>query len=150
MQGLGELLVGGHILQSPGDAPLPLLVLLHDQAPDTGEEAIHTLHALHAPGLHLLQRAHEHFIEPQCIGAIFAHDVIRVHHVAAGLRHLLTVLAEDEALVHQTLERFRRADIAKVKEHLVPEAGVKQVKYGVLRTTDVEIDHSGRWLRVEG
>ena len=40
-------------------------------------------------------------------------------------------------------KRLGGVEVAEVEEHLVPEAGVEQVKYGVLRTTDVEVDHAG-------
>ena len=65
MQHLGELFVGGHILKGRGQAPDALFTLLHNETPDTGQEAVHALDTLHAPGFHLFQRAHEHFIQTQ-------------------------------------------------------------------------------------
>ena len=90
-----------------GDGPFALLILLHDQPPDAGEEAVNAFDALRAPGLHLFQRAHEHFVKPQRIGAVLRDDVVRVDHVAARLGHLLPVLAEDQALVDQLLRTAR-------------------------------------------
>jgi hypothetical protein len=119
-------------------------LFLEGDAPDAGEEAGDALDALHLPWLHLFERAHEHFVEAQRVGTVFSNHVIGVHHVAAGLGHLLAVLAEDEALVDETLERLGRGDVAEIEEHLVPEAGVEQVEHGVLGAADVEIDHAGR------
>ena len=74
--------------------------------------------------------------------------VVRVDHVAAALRHLLVVLAQDHPLVHQLLKRLGRADDAAVEEHLVPEPRVEQVQHRVLRAADVQIDrHPGLFDR---
>ena len=51
--------------------------------PDSREEAGHAFDALHLPGLHLFERAHEHFIEAQGVGAVVLHDVVGVDDVAA-------------------------------------------------------------------
>ena len=47
---------------------------------------------------------------------------------------------QDDALVNQSLERFRRTDISVVEQDLVPEAGIQQVQHRVLRSADVQID----------
>ena len=139
-----QFLVGaGDVLDLRGNLPGAVLLFLEGHAPDAGEEAGNALDALHAPGFHLFERAHEHFVEAQRVGSVFVDDVVRVHHVAAGLGHLLAVLAEDEALVDESLERLGRGDVAEIEEHLVPEAGVEQVKHGVLGAADVEVDHAG-------
>ena len=77
---------------------------LEGDTPDSCEESGHALHAFHLPRLHLFQRAHEHFVETQRIGSVFGNDVVRVHDLAAGLGHFLTVLAKDQALVDEFLE----------------------------------------------
>ena len=75
-------------------------------------------------------------------------DVVGIDDVAAALRHLLVVLAEDHALVHELLERLGGADDAAVVEHLVPEARVEQVQHGVLGAADVQVDrHPGLFDR---
>ena len=99
--------------------------------------------AVHAPRLGLLERAHEHFVAAQRIRAVFRDHVVRVDDVAAALGHLLSVLAEDQTLVDETLKRLRCADMAEIEEHLVPEARVEQVQHGVLGAADVEIDAAG-------
>ena len=55
----------------------------YGHAPDPGQEAGHAFHTFHLPGLHLFERAHEHFIEAQRIGAVVLHDVVGVDDVAA-------------------------------------------------------------------
>ena len=138
-QQLGPALrVGGQALLE-----LSLALLVHEQAPHAAQEAIDPFHALGVPGLHHLQRAHEHLVEPERIGAILDEDVVRVDDVAARLGHLLAVLAEDQALVDELEERLWRRDVAEVEQHLVPEAGVEQVQHGVLGAADVQI-HAGR------
>ena len=73
--------------------------------------------------------------------------VVGVHDVAATLRHLLVVLAENHALVDELLKRLGHADDAAVVEHLVPEARVEKVEHGVLGAADVQIDrHPGFFI----
>ena len=51
-----------------------------------------------------------------------------IHHVAARLGHFLSVFAENQALIDEFEERFRRRDVAEIEENLVPEPRVKQVQ----------------------
>ena len=55
-----------------GDDPFAGLVFLHDQAPDAGEETRDAFDAGHAPGLHLLERSHEHLVTAEGVRAVFA------------------------------------------------------------------------------
>src|SRR3712207_8466624 len=55
-----------------------------------------SFHAFHAPGFHLLQRAHEHLVTPERVRAVLRDHVERVDHVAPTLRHLAIVFAEDQ------------------------------------------------------
>ena len=89
--------------------PFAGLILLHDEAPDAREEAEHALDAGHAPRLRLLERAHEHLVSRSESAPYSRDDVVGIDHVAAALRHLLAVLAQDHALVDQPLERLGRA-----------------------------------------
>ena len=138
-----QFLVGArHVLDLRRNGEGSVLCFIKGHPPDAGEEAGDTLDALHLPGFDLLERAHEHFIEAQCVGTVIAHDIVGVDHVAARLRHLLTVLAEDQPLVDQLLERLGRGHMAEVEQHLVPEARVEQVQHRVLGAADIEIDHA--------
>ena len=57
-----------------------------------------------------------------------------------GASGILVSEGENHALVEELLERFVGRDEAEVKEHLVPEAAVEQVKHGVFGTTHIEVD----------
>ena len=116
---------------------------IHEQAPDAAEKTINAFDAFGVPGLHHLQRAHEHFVKAKCVRAVFCQDVIRVDDVAARLGHLLAVFAEDQSLVDEFEKRLRRRDVAEIEQNLVPETRVEQVQHGVLGAADVEIN-SGR------
>ena len=129
------LRVGGQALLELGFA-----LLVHEQAPDAAEKAIDALDTLGAPRLHHLQRAHEHLVKAERVGAVLDENVVGVDHVAARLGHLLAVFAEDQALVDELEERLRGGDVAQVEEHLVPEPGVEQMQHGVFGAADVEID----------
>src|SRR6185295_12462004 len=131
------------ILHGSTDGPFPSLVLFHRQAPDTSEETVDAFHSRHGPWLGLLERAHEHLITAEAIRTVGGDDEVGIHHVAARLRHLLAVLAENEALIYQPLKRLGRGDMTKVEQDLMPNAGVEQVQHGVLGTADVEIDTAG-------
>jgi hypothetical protein len=107
--------------------------------PETGD----ALHAFHAPGLHLLERPHEHLVATKRVRAVLRDDIKRVDDVAPPLRHLATVFAEDHPLVHESLERLRFGEMPEIEEHLVPEARVKQMQHSVLGTADVKV-HASR------
>jgi len=120
--------------------PVSFLILGHGETPDAGEEAVDALHAGGAPWLSVLERSHEHLVEPQGIGAVFGDDGVGIHHVAAALGHLHPVLSEDEALIDEALEGFGGGEVAEIEENLVPEARIEQVEHGVLGAADVEVD----------
>ena len=134
-----ERLFHRHVLHGGAALPLAGLVFLHHETPHAGEETEHALDAAHAPRLRGFERAHEHLVKPQRVGAVFLDDVVGVHDVAARLAHLHAVLAEDEALVDEFLKWLGRADVAEVEQDLVPEARVEQVQHGVLGAADVEV-----------
>ena len=111
--------------------------VVNDQPPDAVEETVHAVDALHAPRFGGFERAHEHFVQPERVGAVFGDDGIGVDDVAAALRHFLVVFAEDHALVDELLERLGHADDAAVVKHFVPESRVEQMQHGVLGAADV-------------
>ena len=45
-----------------------------DHPPGPAQEPVDALDALHAPGLDRLERAHEHLVEPQAVGAVLLDD----------------------------------------------------------------------------
>ena len=49
-------------------------------------------------------------------------------------------ISRDHALVKQFLERLGRCDIAKIKQNLVPEPRIQQVKYCVFRPADIKVN----------
>ena len=51
--------------------------------------------------------------------------------------------AENDPLIDEALKWFRLRQITKIEEHLVPEAGVKQMQNGVLRSANIKIDAAG-------
>ena len=115
---------------------------------DPVAEADDALDLRRLPRLHRLERAHEHLVEAQRVGAVLPHDVVGVDDVAARLRHLLVVLAEDHPLVDELHERLGVLHEAEVEEHLVPEARVEQVQHRVLGAADVEVDRHPRVVRL--
>merc|ERR1719258_789368 len=52
-------------------------------------------------GLTASSGAHEHLVQAHRVGAVLVDDVVGVDDVAAALAHLLAVLAQDHALVHE-------------------------------------------------
>jgi hypothetical protein len=68
-------------------------------APDLLQETVHALDAARVPRLHRLERAEEHQVQAQRVGAVRLDDGVGVDDVAAALGHLFAVLAEDDALV---------------------------------------------------
>ena len=115
-------------------------LFIHEQPPDAAEKTIDAFDAFGVPRFDHFQRAHEHLVKPERVGAVFAQNVVGVDDVAARLGHLLPVLAEDDALVDQLEERLRRGDVAQIEKDVVPETGVEQMQHGVLDAADVQID----------
>ena len=138
--------LGGGI-GSAGDGRSLLVIRLglfvDKETPHPAEEAVHAFDALGVPRLGVLQRSHEHLIQPERVGTIFHQHVIWVDHVAAGFGHFLAVFTEDQALVDQLEEGLCSRNLSQVEQHLVPETGVQQMQHGVLGTAHVEV-YSGR------
>ena len=82
--------LGGRVLLEFG-----LAFFIDEQSPYAAEKTVNAFHAFGAPGLHHLQRPHEHFIKPQRIGPEFVNHFVRIHDVSARLGHLLAILTED-------------------------------------------------------
>ncbi len=61
-------------------------------------QSVHAFDALGLPRLHGIERAHEHFVQTKAVGAVVAHNVIRVHNVLQGLTHLGNDLVEFHAV----------------------------------------------------
>lgn len=55
------------------------------------------------PRLRCFERSHEHLVQPQRVGAVGVHDVVRVDDVSSRLAHLLPIRAEDHALLMLTM-----------------------------------------------
>ena len=60
-----------------------------DEPPHAVQEPVHALDAARVPRLHLLERAHEHLVEPERVGAVPRDDLVGVDDVAAALAHLV-------------------------------------------------------------
>ena len=134
--GGGELLLG----KISRENPIALLILGHGETPDAGQESVDSLDAGRAPGLPVFERPHKHLIQTERIGSVLGDDGVWIDHVAPALGHLHPILSQDQALVDEALERFWGREVPEVAEHLVPKAGIEEVKHGMLGATDVEID----------
>ena len=113
--------------------------LVDGQAPEATEEAGDADDTVGIPRLGGLERSEEHQVHAERIGAVVLDDGVRVHDVAAALGHLLAVLAHDEALVEEFLERFGGRQDADLVKEAVPEACVQQVEHGMLGAADIEV-----------
>src|SRR5204862_8064428 len=110
-----------YTVQRRGDRRSARLMFGQKQAPDAGEKSPEAFHSLHAPRLHLFERAHEHFVGAKGVRAVLGDDIEWIDDIAPALRHFAVVFAQDYSLVHQTLERLRFRNVAEIKKHLVPE-----------------------------
>ena len=73
-----------------------------DEPPHAVQEPVRALDAARVPRLHLLERAQEHLVEPERVGAVPRDDLVGVHDVAAALAHLVGArLDRDVGLVAQ-------------------------------------------------
>ncbi|MNO67680.1 hypothetical protein D3C76_584900 [compost metagenome] len=115
-------------------------VLIHEQAPYAGEEAVDTFHTFFIPWLRCFQRPHEHFIDTKRIRAISFHNFIRVNDIAARFTHLFIVIAQDHPLVHQLVERLLRIHYTNIVQNLVPKTGIEQMQYRMLSSADVQVN----------
>ena len=71
-----------------GDAFVEGVGILGDEeAPATGEEAVDAGNAFGIPGFDLIERAHEHLVEAEGVGAVFSHDVVGIDDVAPRFGH---------------------------------------------------------------
>ena len=68
----------------PSSASLPAI-----KPPDPVQEPVRALDAARVPRLHLLERPHEHLVEPERVGAVARDDLVGIHDVAAALAHLV-------------------------------------------------------------
>lgn len=118
-------------------------LFIHEQSPGAAEKPIDAFDAFGAPRLAVLQRAHEHFVEAEGVGAVFLQNVVGVDDVAAGFGHLLAVFAEDDALIDQFEKRFGGGDEAEIEEDFVPETGIQEMQDGVFGAADVEVNAGG-------
>src|ERR1700724_1481953 len=132
------------ILHRGGKFPIASLILVNQQAPNAREKSRDTFDPAHVPWFHLLERSHEHFVTTKGIRAVLVDYVVGIDDVAARLRHLLIVFAENDSLIDQTLERLWLRQIAEIEQHLVPEARVEQVQDRMLCPADVQIDSADR------
>ncbi len=121
------------------------------QVPHVVQPSHDALDAARIPRPALIPRADEHQVRPHRVGAVAVHQVVRVHHVAAALGHLLGVLAQDDALVEQPQHRLVEVHQPQIAHDLGPEAGVEQVHRGVLDAAGVLVHgQPGHGGRVDG
>src|SRR5919199_6702429 len=135
-----RLQILGDFLDQPGSTAVELLgvgLCSRGHAPGCervrpSQKAYNTLNAARVPWPALCPRTDEHQIAAQNIGAVTVHELLRVHHVAAALAHLLRVLAEYDALVKQPRHRLVEPDHPEIAHYLREETGVEQVHRRVL------------------
>ena len=107
------------------------------------QESFYTLDPIRIPRHGLVKRPHEHFVHAEHVRAVRFHDVIRIHHVPFGLRHLLSPFGEDESMRTALRIRLRSALLRhdpEIPQKLVPESGIQQVKRRVFHAAVIEID----------
>ena len=88
----------GALALGQGRRGLACITLRDEEPVGPLQEAVETGDRLVGPGCALLERPHEHLVEAQRVRAPARDHVVRVHHVAAALRHLLRDLLERERL----------------------------------------------------
>ena len=110
------------------------------QLPDSLKESAAPLHAVLTPCCGEIERTDEHLIGTKRICAVILHDIVRVHHVAAGLGHLLTVRTKDHAVARSLLVRFGSGNHALIIKEPVPETGIQKVQGRVLHTTVIPVN----------
>ena len=110
------------------------------QIPVALDEAAAAADARRAPRSGLFKVADEHLVQAHGVRAVLVNDLVGVDDIAAGLAHLLAVLAEDHAVRGALGVRLGRGNNADIIEELVPEAAVEQVERGVLHAAVVPVD----------
>src|SRR6266849_8413204 len=78
---------------------------VQNQSPGAIQKSIDPLNTFVAPVASLVPRTEEHQVSPNRVRAERRDEVVRIHHVPAGLRHPSAV-SNDETLVEQTREGF--------------------------------------------
>ena len=88
--------LGLGIARDVGDALVELVFFAwgDEELPAFGEEAVDAGDAGCIPRLDLIERAHEHLIEAQRVGAEIAHDIVGVDDIAARFGHLFDLHGE--------------------------------------------------------
>ena len=84
----------------------------------------------------LLERAQEHQVHPEGVGAPAGDVLVGDDDVAARLGHLGAVL-HDQAVRPELPERLVEVDVPQLVQHHRDEPGVQQVQHGVLVAADV-------------
>ncbi len=64
--------------------------LVDEQPPGAVEEPMRAFYTARAPRFDLLERPHEHLVEPKRVGAETRDDLVRVDDIAAALAHLVS------------------------------------------------------------
>ena len=119
------------------------MILCHGETPDTGKKTVNALDARGTPRFAMFQRSHEHFVEPQGIRPVFGDNLIGVDHIPTAFGHFLSIVTEDHSLVHESLEWLGCGQMAEIKKHLMPEAGIQKMEHGVFGSPDIQINTSG-------
>src|SRR4029079_6955941 len=100
----------GHVLFKFGFA-----LLINEESPNAAQETIDALHTLGAPWLYHFEWSHEHFVKAEGVGSVLVQNIIGVDHIPARFRHLLPIVAQNQALVHQFEEGFGGGDMTEIK-----------------------------------
>src|SRR5690606_2073426 len=88
------------------DIWMHIAVLADERPPGFSEKAENAFDAFAVPGLHSLKGAEEHEVEAERVGSVLVDDDVGIDDVSAAFGHLLSVLAEDDALVKEAWEGF--------------------------------------------
>ena len=107
-----------------------------DKTPDAVQEARGALDAAVVPVEVLLRRGREEREEARGVGPVATDEVVGVHHVALGLRHLGPVL-DDHALREEGEKGLVHLQHPEIAQRLGVEARVEEVEHRVLDAADV-------------
>ena len=112
---------------------------VHQQIPQTFQEAVDTVDSTVIPLCIQLRRSHEQFIHSQRVTSVVAYQIIRRYDISFGLTHLDSVLSCDHSLVEQLVEWFIKVYNSDVMQEFCIETRVQKMQYRMLYTTDIHI-----------
>ena len=106
-----------------------------EEGPETAQEFMHAVDAVRVPRFRLFERAEEHLVHAQCVGAVVIDDVVGVHDVEHRLRHLFDRPAADVPALFE--------DELRILEFGAPCAERVEIEYVVAHDVHIDVDLLG-------